>query len=111
MEFILYEEDEIFIDTCKKCIFKVMSNFNVNYRVSVIKKYEDMERLNKNRIFIINDKKIQEENIEDIFSSELVKKSSINIPLFYDLKSKLKLYDLIDDNVGTVEEMVDEICR
>jgi len=54
MEFILYEEDEIFIDTCKKCIFKVMSNFNVNYRVSVIKKYEDMERLNKNRIFIIN---------------------------------------------------------
>lgn len=54
MEFILYEEDNIFIDRCKEEIFKVMSKFNINYRVYVIRRYEDIDDINNNKIFIIN---------------------------------------------------------
>ena len=41
----------------------------------------------------------------------LIKESNINIPLFYELNDKLKLYGLTSDNVTTIEEMVDELCN
>ena len=60
---------------------------------------------------IINNKQIVCENIENVCKSNYVKESNINIPLFYELNDKLKLYDLTSDNVTTVEEMVDELCN
>ena len=63
------------------------------------------------KLLIINNKQIVCENIENVCKSNYVKESNINIPLFYELNDKLKLYGLTSDNVTTIEEMVDELCN
>ena len=92
--------------------------------LSIIKKYQYERKLTIiytttnfddiifcDKLLIINNKQIVCENIENVCKSNYVKESNINIPLFYELNDKLKLYDLTSDNVTTVEEMVDELCN
>ncbi|MBO5183542.1 MAG: energy-coupling factor ABC transporter ATP-binding protein [Bacilli bacterium] len=50
--------------------------------------------------------------VDKIYLNEkLLKESKINIPVLNELMDKLKLYDIINENVCTINEMVDEICK
>lgn len=50
--------------------------------------------------------------LEKIYLNEkLLKTSKINIPVFNELIDKLKLYDIVNDKIFTIDEVVDEICR
>ena len=87
-------------------VFSLLNKHEKLEFLSIIKKYQYELKLT-----IINNKQIVCENIENVCKSNYVKESNINIPLFYELNDKLKLYDLTSDNVTTVEEMVDELCN
>lgn len=89
--------------------------------LSILKKYQNMfnftliytsvnmnEALFFDKIYAIQNKKIVEKELEDIPSE---KNLNVNIPILYEVKEKLKLYDLISDKADLVDEMVDEICR
>lgn len=51
-------------------------------------------------------------SVDKIYSDEkILKESKINIPMLNQLIDKLKLYDLINNDTCTIDEVVDEICR
>ena len=105
-------------------VFSLLNKHEKLEFLSIIKKYQYELKLTIiytttnfddiifcDKLLIINNKQIVCENIENVCKSNYVKESNINIPLFYELNDKLKLYDLTSDNVTTVEEMVDELCN
>ena len=47
-------------------------------------------------VYIINNKKISLISMEDLFTSKIIKDNHINIPVFYELKDKLKLDDALE---------------
>lgn len=98
----MYEKIE-FISIIKK--YQIKFKFTIIYATV---NYDDIIFCDK--LLIINNKKIISEKVEYVYKSKYAKESNINIPLFYELYDKLKLYDLISDNIATIDEMVEELC-
>ena len=105
-------------------VFSMLNKHEKLEFLSIIKKYQYELKLTIiytttnfddiifcDKLLIINNKQIVYENLENVYKSKYVKESNINIPLFYELNDKLKLYGLTSDNVTTIEEMVDELCN
>ena len=93
-------------------IFSMIKKYQLELNLTIIFTTVNLEDiLFSDSVYIINNKKISLISMEDLFTSKIIKDNHINIPVFYELKDKLKLYNLISDNVSIIDEMVDEICR
>ena len=93
-------------------IFSMIKKYQLELNLTIIYTTVNLEDvLFSDSVYIINNKKISLISMEDLFTSKIIKDNHINIPVFYELKDKLKLYNLISDNVSIIDEMVDEICR
>ena len=93
-------------------IFSMIKKYQLELNLTIIYTTVNLEDvLFSDSVYIINNKKINLISMEDLFTSKIIKDNHINIPVFYELKDKLKLYNLISDNVSIIDEMVDEICR
>ena len=93
-------------------IFSIIKKYQLELNLTIIYTTVNLEDiLFSDSVYIINNKKISLISMEDLFTSKIIKDNHINIPVFYELKDKLKLYNLISDNVSIIDEMVDEICR
>lgn len=94
--------------------------------ISLLKKYQSIynftivlttnsleDSIFSDRLIVINDGSILLDGFpEKIFKEEkLLKAIGLNVPMNYELYSKLKLYDLIKESSFDVDDMVEELCR
>lgn len=119
---ILNESEILLLDN----IFSYFDKYSKIEFIGLIKKYQIEKKITViyttsdlgdiifcDKVVIINDGRIlYKGSIDKIYSNEnMLKKSRVNIPIFNELIDKLKLYQIIDDKVCTIDEVVDEICR
>ena len=92
----------------------LIRKYQIDKRITIIYTTSNLDDIIFcDEVIIINDGKIlYKGSLYKVYLNEnVLKKSNANIPIFYELIGKLKLYGIIDDNVCTIDEVVDEICK
>ena len=106
-------------------IFSFMDKYEKIEFIGLIKKYQEEKKLTiiyttnnmedvifSDKLIIIDKEVLYDGSIDKIYLDEkILKKSKINLSLERELVEKLKLYNLIDNENYTIEEVVDEICK
>ena len=106
-------------------IFSYLDKYEKIEFIGLIKKYQEEKNLTiiyttnnmedvifSDRLIIIDKDVLYDGSIDKIYLDEkILKKSKINLSLERELVEKLKLYNLIDNENYTIEEVVDEICK
>lgn len=92
-------------------LFSIIKKYQIEFNLTIIYTTVNLDdTLFSDKIFIIHKKNINLVELEYIFKNKKMKEEYINMPIFCELKDKLKLYNLISDNVSLIDEMVEEIC-
>lgn len=92
----------------------LLKKYQIEYDLTIICTINDLEdSIFSDRLIIINDGDILLDGYpDDIFKHEkILKLVGLNIPLNYELLSKLKLYGLIESSSLDINDMVMELCR
>lgn len=95
-------------------IFKILKDYNVRKKVTIISFTHDLDEAKySDRLIILNDGKIVVDgSFPSVFEEELVmRKIGLEVPFSVELSKKLKLYNLVSDIKLDLEGLVNELWK
>ena len=113
-EVILFDNIFSYLDKYEKIEFMgLIKKYQYEKNITLIYTTNNMEDvIFSDKLIIIDKDVLYDGSIDKIYLDEkILKKSKINLSLERELVEKLKLYNLIDNENYTIEEVVDEICK
>ena len=94
---------------------KVIEYFNKlkKKKVTIINFASDTSELNgSDYTIIINKGKVYEDNTKNVINNtKIFEDNNLEVPFFIDVKAKFKYYDILDDDVNSVDELVESLWK